>query len=153
MKNLKLFSLPILILINLSATSFSQNLFVAELSNFTFTPSILTIEVGDTVQWINTQGTHNVLADDGSFTSGAPASAPWDFVLVFNTEGSFPYYCEPHGEPGGIGMSGVINVENPVSVTVRELLLDDFKLNQNYPIHLIRQQSYHTQFPTRVLLN
>ena len=133
MKNLKLFSNSILILIIFSATSFSQNLFVVELANFMFTPSTLTIEVGDTVKWTNVSGTHNVLADDGSFTSGSPDPAPWDFVHVFNTEGSFPYYCEPHGGPGGVDMSGVITVETPVSVSDQKLVLDDFKLHQNYP--------------------
>jgi plastocyanin len=76
MKNLKLFSNSMLILIIFSATSFSQNLFVVELANFMFTPSTLTIEVGDTVKWTNVSGTHNVLADNGSFTSGSPAPSP-----------------------------------------------------------------------------
>jgi plastocyanin len=133
MKNLNPFLLIMMVFIISSTKSFSQNLHVVELSNFMFSPSTITITVGDTIQWTNVSGNHNVVADDGSFTSGAPAFAPWDFIHIFNTEGTFPYYCEPHGGPGGTGMSGVITVETPVSVLEQEIALDDFKLNQNHP--------------------
>ena len=80
--------------------------------NFTFTPDEITILVGDTVQWDNIEGFHSVLADDSSFTSGPPASAPWTFSHTFNSPGTFAYYCEVHGGPGGTGMSGVITVSS-----------------------------------------
>ncbi len=85
-------------------------------SNFVFTPDQVTIDVGDTVQWDNTGGFHSVVADDGSFTSGAPSSSPWTYNFTLNTPGTYSYYCEVHGAPGGVGMSGVITVEisNPV---------------------------------------
>ena len=133
MKNLKLIYQPILFIIIFSASNSSQSLFVVQLSNFSFTPSNLTIEVGDTVRWTNVLGTHNVLADDGSFTSGPPQPAPWNFTRVFNTAGSFPYYCEPHGGPGGSGMSGVIAVETPVSVPDQGAIPHAINLYQNFP--------------------
>ena len=79
-------------------------------SDFEFTPEAVIIAVGDTVQWDNAGGFHNVLADDGSFTSGAPDSSAWTFSAPFDTPGTYRYYCVVHGLPGGMGMSGVITV-------------------------------------------
>ncbi len=86
-----------------------DTVFVA-VSEFVFTPDQSTIGVGETVQWDNVQGFHNVVADDGSFTSGLPADAPWTYSDTFTTPGTFLYYCVVHGGPGGVGMSGVITV-------------------------------------------
>ncbi|NBB69524.1 MAG: hypothetical protein GVY33_04240 [Alphaproteobacteria bacterium] len=91
-------------------------------SNFSFTPENLTIQVGDTVTWTNEGGTHNVRADDGSFRcangcdgtggNGDPAPAGWSFTLTFDEPAELiRYHCEPHGAPGGVGMAGTITVE------------------------------------------
>jgi len=77
----------------------------------TFSPSQLTIAVGDTVRWTNAGGVHNAVADGGAFSSGAPASNAWVYSFTFQNAGAFPYYCEVHGAPGGAGMSGTINVQ------------------------------------------
>ena len=125
--------LTFLLLLIISTSGYSQSLHTVELSNFQFSPENLTIEVGDTVRWTNVNGTHNVVADDNSFTSGSAAPAPWTFEHVFTATGNNPYYCEPHGGPGGSGMSGVITVEQPVGVSDDELFVNKFELNQNYP--------------------
>lgn len=78
---------------------------------FDFSPSGLTIQVGDTVRWTNAGGIHNVQSDSGAFSSGAPASNAWTFSHVFQSAGSFPYHCSAHGAPGGIGMAGVVTVQ------------------------------------------
>src|SRR5213078_3707156 len=68
---------------------------------FFFTPSSVTIHPGDTVKWTWSSTGH-------SSTSGTPGhpSGLWDsgvlaqgamFTHTFNTVGSFPYYCTPHG--------------------------------------------------------
>ena len=121
------------LLLFLAGSAFSQTLHNVELTNNIFTPNTLTITVGDTVRWTNSQGFHNVVADYGSFTSGAPASDPWVYEFVFTAEGVNPYYCEVHGGPGGVGMSGVITVENPTVVKEDEITVEDFELKQNYP--------------------
>jgi plastocyanin len=87
-----------------------QDTVIVEVSNFVFIPEEVTISVGDTVQWENVEGFHNVVADNGSFTSGPPASGAWTYSFTFTTPGTYPYYCEVHGGPGGVGMSGVIIV-------------------------------------------
>ncbi len=96
----------------------SQTLHIVQVSNYAFTPSDLTVTVGDTVRWENKGGLHSVVADDGSFTSGAPSSSAWTYDKVFTTIGNYQYYCAIHGAPGGVGMSGIIRVINaPTGVT------------------------------------
>jgi len=123
----------LLILFVFSSIGFSQTVHVITLSGITFSPDDITVTVGDTVRWSNVQGIHNVRADDNSFTSGPPAPAPWTYNHVFTSAGNNPYYCEPHGTPGGGGMSGVVIVQNPVSVPGDETIAEIFELNQNYP--------------------
>lgn len=113
-----------------------------QVSNSTFTPSVLNIEAGDTVIFTNTGGFHNVKADDGSFRcstdceaapadgSGAPSSSAWVAEITFNSVGSFNYFCEIHGGLGGSGMSGVINVTAPTS-TVHEIRLSNSLFTPN----------------------
>ena len=125
--------LTFLLLLIIPTSAYSQALHVVEVSNFVFTPSNLTIEVGDTVRWTNIIGNHNVVADDNSFTSGPPSTNQWVYDLVFTMVGTNPYYCELHGGSGGSGMAGVINVEPPVSVSGDDPVVTKFELNQNYP--------------------
>jgi len=93
---------------------------VFALPNNTFEPSELTIVEGDTVTWTNSGGFHNVRADDDAFRcadgcdgtggDGNPSTDAWSFSLVFTDVGLIPYYCEIHGAPNGIGMSGTVEV-------------------------------------------
>src|SRR5262245_14263909 len=82
---------------------------------FLFVPSSITIEQGDDVMWIWSSSGH-------SSTSGIPGapSGFWDsgiqnmdatFSHTFNSAGSFPYYCTPHG--GCCGMVGSVTVTAP----------------------------------------
>jgi plastocyanin len=80
-----------------------------------FMPSMVTIHPGDTVQWSWSSSGHS----SSSGTPGAP-NGIWDsgilnlgatFSHTFNTPGSFPYYCTPHGQC--CGMTGVVNVCTP----------------------------------------
>jgi len=78
-----------------------------------FSPSSLTIEVGDTVQWINASGgmTHNVVADDGSFRSNT--SSGFTFSQTFNSVAEILYHCSIHSSSaalGGTTMNGSITV-------------------------------------------
>lgn len=83
-----------------------------------FSPSQVTINVGDTVTWTNTSGmTHNVRADDDSFRcangcddqggNGNPVGS-WTFSRTFNTAGTINYHCEVHQI---YGMTGQIVVK------------------------------------------
>jgi plastocyanin len=97
---------------------------VAVGDDMTFTPASVSINAGDTVQWVWPPTTadseqHTVSADDGSW--GIPASvdnghpragdpSPYTFSYRFATAGTYPYYCFFHGAPGGVGMSGTVVV-------------------------------------------
>ncbi|HEV8241883.1 MAG TPA: Calx-beta domain-containing protein [Thermoanaerobaculia bacterium] len=76
-----------------------------------FSPATITIAVGQPVCWTwNTGGTsHNIKADDGSFTTGQPASTT-TFQRTFTTPGTYGYYCQVHGSPTG-GMRGTVVVQ------------------------------------------
>lgn len=87
-----------------------------------FAPQTLTINVGDSVTFVNKGGSHNVVADDGSFRcargcdndgmggNGNAVSSNWVATVTFNTAGTVGYFCEIHGMPGQ-GMFGTINVQ------------------------------------------
>ena len=97
------------------------------LNGFLFTPSALTIRVGQTVTWSHQQPgvPHTVTSDTGVFDSrgGDPTDCSplvpaaclentETFTHTFAGTGTFPYHCVVHGGPGGAGMSGTVTV-NP----------------------------------------
>ncbi|HXT22761.1 MAG TPA: Calx-beta domain-containing protein [Thermoanaerobaculia bacterium] len=75
-----------------------------------FSPGTITIDRGQPVCWTwNTAGTsHNLKADDGSFSSGQPVSQG-TFQRTFTTAGTYGYHCQVHGSPTG-GMHGTVVV-------------------------------------------
>jgi plastocyanin len=98
-------------------------------SSNVFTPRVVTVNQGDIVTWNNTLGTHNVHFEDGSFTQPPSAlPAPWTRMRTFSLPpGTYRYYCDPHGGPGGVGMSGAVVVKaayetpqsaSPISVSL-----------------------------------
>jgi plastocyanin len=90
-----------------------------------FSPASVTIVAGDQVVWTQS-GTnpHTVTASDGSFDSHPNCPPPGDcmvqgetFAQTFTTPGTYGYYCKLHGTPDGLGMAGVVNVEQPTTTT------------------------------------
>lgn len=82
------------------------------LINFQFVPNDVTIQVGDTVKFVNQGGTHNVQADDGSF-GNSPSSAAWTFSRTFTQVGEVFVHCSVHSSAGvniNSGMNARINV-------------------------------------------
>ena len=69
----------------------------------TFTSSPVTVTQGDTVTWTNGGGIHNVHFDDDSFIMPAVRLRPMPAgpTAGFSQPGTYPYYCEVHGGPGG----------------------------------------------------
>jgi plastocyanin len=69
------------------------------------------ISAGQTVLWNNPSGlVHTVTADDSSFDSGdIPSSGTYS--RTFDAPGTYAYYCQYHGDVGGVGMAGVIVVQ------------------------------------------
>lgn len=84
-----------------------------------FDPATITVPTGETVTWRHTgSNTHSVTADNGSFDSSPNCSSNNTgqcmtngntFSTVFNSAGTFRYYCKVHGGPG-TGMFGTVTV-------------------------------------------
>jgi plastocyanin len=75
-----------------------------------YQPKQVEVDPGATVTW-QQEGVlpHTVTADDGSFDSGEMGQGD-TFAHEFSQPGTYPYYCEFHGAPGGQGMAGVVVV-------------------------------------------
>jgi plastocyanin len=91
-----------------AALAANQNVAV---SSNVFTAKDVNVTQGESVTWHNNGGTHNVHFDDDSYIMPNPASsAGWTVSRTFNTPGTFRYYCDIHGGPGGAGMAGTVTV-------------------------------------------
>lgn len=77
------------------------------IADFTFSPSAVTVAVGQTVTWTNDDGglAHTSTSPDGVWNSGT--LQPGDtFSFAFEEAGTFDYACNIHPS-----MSGTITVE------------------------------------------
>jgi plastocyanin len=83
-----------------------------QIVDFAFNPKDVTVNPGDTVQWVlnSTTYTHTVTAENGSFNSGMMFTKPGvTFSQTFNTPGlTFQYHCMTHWHTNG--MQGSIQV-------------------------------------------
>ena len=97
-----------------AASATTVNVTVGPNGNLVFDPESVTIRPGDQVKWTWDSGGH-------STTSGSPGlpNGIWDsgihnagatFTRTFNSTGTFPYYCTPHG--GCCNMVGTVAVVN-----------------------------------------
>jgi len=81
--------------------------------SLTFTPSQVTINLGDTVKWVF-HGFHTTTSDSRTgveiWDSGTLSSG--SFSHTFNNSGTFKYYCTLHSSPGGSGMNGSVIVRS-----------------------------------------
>jgi plastocyanin len=76
------------------------------IASFAFSPSSLTVKVGDTVTWTNNDSaSHTVVADDGSFKS-ADLGQGASYQFTFKTAGTYTYKCSIHPS-----MTGTIVVQ------------------------------------------
>jgi plastocyanin len=80
-----------------------------KIQNFSFDPKDVVITEGMTVEWTDVGGRHNVQADDGSFQSDT-LTADGKFEHKFEKAGTYPYFCNFHGEKGGKDMAGTVTV-------------------------------------------
>ena len=80
------------------------------ISGSSFSPREITVTVGDTVTWTNSdQISHTATADGGSFDTGALSNNE-SGTVTFSTAGAFPYHCSIHPN-----MTGTITVEAAAS--------------------------------------
>lgn len=81
-----------------------------EMEDFQFQPKLLVIRTGTTVKFANKdEAQHTATSDTGVWDSGYLAKGE-EFFFTFTEPGLYPYYCIPHGAPGGQGMAATIIV-------------------------------------------
>jgi plastocyanin len=72
------------------------------IAGFAFDPNPMTVHVGDTVSWTNSDGVgHTAIADDASFDTGRIAPGTTSSSVTFNTAGTFTYHCAIHSSMHG----------------------------------------------------
>lgn len=82
------------------------------ISNFAFQPASLTIAVGDTVTWTNSDDVaHTATSTDGTFASGN-LDPGQSFSFTFTSAGTFAYACDYHA-----AMQGTITVQAAAAPT------------------------------------
>ena len=78
-----------------------------KINNFTFTPSVLTIREGTTVEWTNRNDMpHTVVSDDKTAFKSKVLDTDDKFSFTFTKPGSYPYFCSLHPR-----MTGTIVVQ------------------------------------------
>ena len=68
----------------------------AQVGNFFFAPTPLTILKGDTVTWTNVSGFHTTTSSDGLWNSGVMSVGSPAFSYTFTSNGTFNYICSIH---------------------------------------------------------
>jgi len=91
----------------------AQSKHIVEVTQNVFTPDELEIIAGDTVEWRNTDGYHNVNGTTDTYPSnpesfGNDPDTGWTYSYVFTKTGEYNYQCDPHV---GLGMVGKIAVK------------------------------------------
>jgi len=82
------------------------------MQGFAFKEKVIAIERGTTVVWPNKDNAkHTVTSDSGSPLNSKDIKAADQFSFTFTEAGTFAYYCEYHGDKGGVDMSGVVIVK------------------------------------------
>ena len=77
-----------------------------DIQGYAFSPSSITINVGDTIVWTNyDSASHTVTSNDGTFDSGSITNGN-TFSFTFTSAGTFDYYCAPHPS-----MTGSVTVQ------------------------------------------
>lgn len=105
----------ILILISFPVTAATVTV---EIRNNFFSPASVTIQVGDTVTWIQRGSNHDTVSNDGLWSSGLMRLNE-TFSFTFNNPGTFRYFCTPHRNAGMLGTVNVQGAANtPPSVTL-----------------------------------
>jgi halocyanin-like protein len=77
--------------------------------DFGFGPAAVQVDPGATVvwKWTGKGGSHDVVAEDGSFESEMVGEAGHTFERTFDSPGVVKYYCMPHRP---VGMKGAVLV-------------------------------------------
>ena len=83
------------------------------ISGFSYSPASVTVNVGDTVTWTNSDAqAHTATADDASWDTGTIGGSGGTGAVTFATAGTFPYHCNIHP-----AMTGTVTVQAAAPTT------------------------------------
>jgi len=111
-------------------------------SNLRFVPDTLTINEGDSVQflWSSQLLPHNAIEQNDVFNSGdAMRNVDYTYTFNYNQSGVYEFYCDPHRDLGMLGEITVVDVQES-NMTVEDNLEtnsqevvneNNFIINQN----------------------
>jgi plastocyanin len=126
----------LLVLLATTGISFSATHTITN-SGFSFSPSSITINIGDTVKFVlesihDAREVNQATWNANGTTSNGGFDLPFGGGTVVLTQTGIHYYvCVPHAS---IGMKGTITVNSATGVkTISETIPDNFILMQNYP--------------------
>ncbi len=100
-----------------NSSSYAQVKHIITVSNNFFSPSSKTINLGDTVEFRNSSGFHNINGTVGTYPQnpqsfGNSVNSNWVYQFKFTVPGTYNYQCDPHV---GANMLGSITVLNNAS--------------------------------------
>lgn len=102
-----------------------------------YSPSTLTVRVGDVVKFTWISGDHPTMSDSqpAAWAMFESNNLNTSTTIVFNQPGSFPYHCMHHASllSNGtyIGMTGVITVQGALGITPAQGLAPVFNIFPN----------------------
>jgi plastocyanin len=76
-------------------------------NGFQYSPADITLFVGEDVEWKGPFASHPLVSEDNLWQVVNTGDS---FRFTFTQPGVYRYYCQFHGAPGGVGMSGIIRV-------------------------------------------
>jgi gliding motility-associated-like protein len=123
MKKQLLFIATFFVSLLISQNLYSANDTVSTVGSTGFSPSILTINIGDSVTFVNTGGNHNLNGMTSTFPLnpqsfqnlvGGVISSGWTYNHVFTITGTYNYQCDPH-IPAMVGVI-IVNAQNTPSI-------------------------------------
>ena len=100
-----------------------QTTHTVNVTNNVYTPAEISIQVGDTVLWTNTQGFHNVNGSQSVFPDnpesfGNSTGSGWEYSHVFTLPGNYDYQCDPHVQFNMFGKVEVRDAESSLTVNL-----------------------------------
>ncbi len=127
-------------LISLSKLS-SASMVMVGVENFVFNPANITVNVGDTIMWMLSAGTHTTTS-----TNIPVGATPWDapintanqmFMYQATVEGEYEYICSIHESMGMIGRitvlgtSGIYSISETQAKILNNLVQQDLEIKFN----------------------
>ena len=74
---------------------------VIKISDFSFSPPLLTVPVGTTVTWVNDDGEPHTVVESGALFKSHALDTGDKFSFTFTTPGKFQYFCTIHAHMVG----------------------------------------------------